>query len=408
MSATAGKVLVDGVPTVAGGYYVFARIHGKPNNASGCEGRSKDCAPSSIILYPGVITQACSDESGTNVDCLWTLGLITQQDVYTATEEGFLRFNPETTAGKGKSVANDISRLFTWSGWVFYGGSPDTNADGIVDETDIPADAGTYVADLDGSGGISLYEWKVAHSDFNGDGIVDQADLDAAYVEAPAGLSPDLYVPDIDADLLITLYDWQAYHPDSNGDGMLDETDVLPGAELYVADLDNDGVISVNEWLEYQDSLGTVVHYDTPIWMFDLADIVVAQQEVQNDGAKLLQVRFYPVATTQYVAPGYVVVDKVTDPRYDAQVFDFTLTGGPDGMSRWFQLQDDSTPYDSGRIKDGTYTINEGAAEGWSLAGISILDPDDQSSFDIGSGSATVDVDPGKTVIVIFNNSKQQ
>lgn len=400
------KVLVDGVPTDAGGYYVFASIHGKPNNAKSCNGPSKTCAPSSIVLYPNVITQACSDD-GTNVDCLWTLGLITMQDIYVASEEGFLRFDPGTTGGKGKSRARDISRLFTWSGWVFYGGSPDTNGDTIIDESDIPGDAVTYVADLDGSGGISLYEWKAAHADFNGDGVVDQADLDAAYAEAPAGLTPDSYVPDVDGDLVITLYDWQAYHPDSNGDGLIDENDVLPGADLFVPDLDNDGVISVREWLEYQESIGTAVHYDTPIWIFDLADIVVSQQDVVNDGTKLLQVRFYPVATTEYVAPGYVVVDKVTDPPHDTQSFDFALTGGPDATNRAFQLTDESDPYDSGKLESGLYSVTEGAVPGWSLTGISILDPDGQSSYDLGTSTATLDVDPGETVVVIFNNTKQ-
>jgi hypothetical protein len=402
------KVLVDGVPTAANGYYVFARIHGKPNNASGCDGPAKNCPPSSITLYPNVITQACSDTSGTNTDCLWALGLITQQDIYVAGPEGFLRFDPGTTTGKGKSTARDISRLFTWSGWVFYGGSPDTNGDGIIDETDIPADAATYVADLDGSGGISLYEWKAAHADFNGDGVVSQADLDAAYAEAPAGLTPDAYVPDVNADLLITLYDWQAYHPDSNGDGLINEADILPGAELFVTDLDNDGVISVREWLEYQESIGTAVHYDTPIWIFELADLVVTQQDIVNDGSKLLQVRFYPVATTEYVAPGYIMVDKVTDPRYDTQRFDFALSGGPDSISRTFQLQDDSSPYDGGSLKDGLYTISEAPLSGWSLTGISILDPDGQSTWTPGTSSAAIDLDPGETVVVIYSNTKQQ
>jgi len=403
------KVMVDGVPTDAGGYYVFARIHGKPNNGQNCDGPAKDCPPSSITMYPNVITQACSDDgTGTSTDCLWTLGLITQQDIYVAAEEEFVRFDPAATGGKGKSTARDISRLFTWSGYVFYGGSPDTNGDGIIDELDIPTDAVTYVADLDASGGISLYEWQAAHADFNGDGVVDQADLDAAYLNAPAGLSPDTYVPDVNGDLLITLYDWQAYHPDSNGDGLIDETDVLAGAELFVADLDHDSIISVMEWLEYQESIGTAVHYDTPIWIFDLAELVVTQQDIINDGTKLLQVRFYPVATTEYVAPGYIVVDKMTDPRYDTQVFDFTLSGGPDGINQMFQLMDDSPPFDSGTVQDGAYTLTETPMDGWSLTGINILDPDGQSSFDLGTSTATLDVDPGETVIVTYTNTKQQ
>jgi hypothetical protein len=403
------KVLVDGVPTNAEGFYVFARLRGKPNHGSGCDGPAKDCPPSSITLYPNVITQACSDDSGTNVDCLWTLGLITQQGTYVASPEGFERFESGSSKGQGKgSGAKDITRLFTWSGWVFYGGSPDTNGDTIIDETDIPADAVTYVADLDGSGDISLYEWKAAHADFNGDGTVNQFDLDAAYLEAPPGISPDAYVLNVGGDpLLIDLYDWQAYHPDSNGDGLINEDDVLLGAELFVADLDHDGLISVEEWLEYQESIGTCVHHDTPVWIFDIADLVVTQQDVDNNGSKLLKLRFYPVATTEYIAPGYIMVDKVTDPRYDPQLFDFTLTGGPDGIYREFQLQDESAPYDSGTLKSGTYTITETEPSGWSLMDGAILDPDGGSYWNFGTTSATIDVDPGETVIVIFDNTKQ-
>jgi hypothetical protein len=402
------KILVDGVPTNAEGFYVIGRIHGKPNNAWGCDGPAKDCQPSSITLYPNVVTQACSDDSGGNVDCLWTLGLITQQGTYVATPEEFVRFDPDTKNGKG-SKAQDITRLFTWSGWVFYGGSPDTNGDTVIDETDIPADAITYVADLDGSGDISLYEWQACHADFNGDGVVNQNDLNDAYLYAPAGLSPDAYVPDVGGTLgVIDLYDWQAYHPDSNGDGLINEDDVLPGADLFVTDLDHDHVISVEEWLGYQESIGTCVHYDTPVWIFDIADLVVTQQDVDNNGTKLLQVRFYPVATTEYTAPGYITVDKITDPRYDSQAFDFTLTGGPDGVYREFQLQDESSPYDSGPLKNGTYIVTETEPAGWSLTDGNILDPDEESYWNPGSTSATIDLDPGESVVVIFNNTKQE
>lgn len=402
------KVEVNGVLTEADGYYVFARIRGKPNNSQNCDGPAKNCPPSSIVLYPNVITQACSDSTGTQIDCLWALGLITQQDMYVAAPEGFLRFDPATTQGEGKSSGRDISRLFTWSGYVFYGGSPDTNGDGIIDETDIPGDAVIYVRDLDSNGSISLYEWKAAHADFNGDGVVNQADLDAAYAEAPAGLSPNTYVANVGGDLLIVdLYDWQAYHPDSNGDGLLSEADVLPGAETYVTDLDGNGVISVTEWLEYQESIGTCVHYDTPLWIFNIADLVVTQQDVVNDGSKLLQLRFYPVATTEYVAPGYIMVDNVTIPSSDPQIFDFALTGGPESIVRQFQLQDTTSPYDSGSIPAGSYTLTETLPSGWSLTGISILDPDGGSSSNLGTATATVDVDPSETVIVTFTNTKQ-
>jgi hypothetical protein len=38
-------------------------------------------------------------------------------------------------------------------------------------------------------------------------------------------------------------------------------------------------------------------------WVFNVADLVVQSQNVDNDGTKLWQVRFYPVATTTYIPP---------------------------------------------------------------------------------------------------------
>jgi hypothetical protein len=394
--------LDDGSIIPAEGYYVFARMHGKPNNASGCEGPAKDCPPSSIVLYPNIVTQACSDVDGTHLDCLWTLGLVWHNDIYVATEEEFVRFDPIATKGKGKSTAKDITRLFTWSGWVFYGGSPDTNGDGFITVEDIPADAPTYVLDLDGDSVISLYEWKACHADFDGNGVVEQADLDSAIAELPAGLTID-YVPDVDGIIGINLYDWQAYHPDSDGDGDIDQDDVLANAISYVLDLNGDGQISVEEWLEYHEGIGTCTHYDTPVWIFDIADLVVTQQQVDNDGTKLLQVRFYPVATTEYVGPGYITVDKVTVPPSE-QEFSFTLSGGPDSITRNFALTDAQEPYDSSRLQPGTYEVSEIPVVGVSTT-VEIRDPDGESYWDSGNQKAVIDLDPGETVIVIFTNT---
>ena len=45
---------------------------------------------------------------------------------------------------------------------------------------------------------------------------------------------------------------------------------------------------------------GLATYYENE-WIFNIADLVVTQQDITNDGTKLLQVRFYPVATTEYV-----------------------------------------------------------------------------------------------------------
>lgn len=198
------------------GYYVFARILGKPNNGDSCA--DGDC-PSSIILSPSVVMQACNDpgdpEFGDYTDCLWALGLIVGPNLYEAGPEQYVRFDPEATKGKGKSKATDITRLFTYTGWVYDASldtsGPDGVPDGVVDAYDVPLDP-----------------W-----DANGDGSIDESEF-LAWQEAMAALDPPL-------------------------------------AQYY------------DSW-----------------WIFNIADLVVADQPVDNDGSKLLQVRFYPVATTEF------------------------------------------------------------------------------------------------------------
>jgi hypothetical protein len=112
---------------------------------------------------------------------------------------------------------------------------------------------------------------------------------------------------------------------------------------------------------------------------------------------------------TENIEPGHIMVDKMTDPRHDPQVFHFTLTGGPHNISRSFQLQDDSgfSPYDSGPLKGGSYTVTETEACGWSLTDIILVDPDDESFCNRGAAGVTIDLDPGEEVLVIFKNTQQ-
>jgi hypothetical protein len=37
------------------------------------------------------------------------------------------------------------------------------------------------------------------------------------------------------------------------------------------------------------------------VWIFNIADAFVQEQTLTNDGTRLLQVRFYPVATTELI-----------------------------------------------------------------------------------------------------------
>jgi hypothetical protein len=217
------------LPYEADGYYVFARILGKPNNSS------KDGDPSSVILYPNVVIQACND-TGYNTtafgnltscdDPLLALGLIVQNQVYLAQNETYVRFDPAVTKGKGKSVATDITALFTYVGWVVH---PDLDVwpvgdpDGQITQEDVPADASNT-----------------------------------------------------------TLY---------------------PGIDSY--DINEPiGFIDVEEWLMYQaDQTPPMAWYfnvDDGMWIFNIADLVVTEQGLVNDGTKLLQIRFYPVDRTTF------------------------------------------------------------------------------------------------------------
>jgi hypothetical protein len=39
----------------------------------------------------------------------------------------------------------------------------------------------------------------------------------------------------------------------------------------------------------------------TPLWIFDIADLVVYGWDYQNRGSKLVQIRFYPDDQTEYI-----------------------------------------------------------------------------------------------------------
>jgi hypothetical protein len=195
------------------GYYVFGIIKGKPG--SGGE--------KSSIIYPNLVREACiePDTPNPNIptytecwdDSLLMLGLIIGNDVYEATDVGFVRFEGGIFTGKGKSKGTNISSLFMWTGWTFD-----------------------------------------ATLDVNGDGQITEADVPLSY------------------DLLI---------------------------------LNN--IIEIDEfqlWLADQEVKGLAVYYDNE-WIMNIADLVETDQLVLSNGAgaKLFKIRFYPVATTEYLTP---------------------------------------------------------------------------------------------------------
>ena len=90
---------------------------------------------------------------------------------------------------------------------------------------------------------------------------------------------------------------------DTNGDGVVNELDVPIEYDLAVNGGNEDGAIDsieLDNWLADQANLGTCTFYERE-WVFNVADLVVQDQEVTNDGVKLLKVRFYPVDTTEFI-----------------------------------------------------------------------------------------------------------
>lgn len=224
------------LPYEVNGYYVFGRILGKPNNGS--------IEPvSSIILYPNEVVAACNDTDPANPDfpyyteCpddpLLALGLIVGPNLYTATPEEYVRFDPLVTKGKGQSKATDITRLFIYVGWVVDArldiNGPEGVPDGEIDAYDIPVDA-----------------W---------DQIVATGIDPNVYDDGPWGNN---------SDSIDLIEEWLAYNADLN-----------PPMAWYFSEEDNE-------------------------WILNIADLVITEQGLVNDGTKLMQIRFYPVDSTTF------------------------------------------------------------------------------------------------------------
>ena len=98
--------------------------------------------------------------------------------------------------------------------------------------------------------------------------------------------------------------------PEGSPDGVIDDYDIPADAAIIIAnagftlaqfDRDGNGVVDINEWLLFQAALQTPMAWYFPeTWIFNVADLVVTSQGLVNDGTKLLQLRFYPVETTQF------------------------------------------------------------------------------------------------------------
>jgi len=334
------KVLVDDIPTPAGGYYVFARILAKPNN-----GKNPNIEPrSNIILYPNTVVEACNDpgnpEFGNYTECPddpeLMLGLIVGENLYVPdpANQQLYRFEDPTAKGKGKSQAVDITRLFTYTGWV----------------VDARLDIGN-----------STSGWCGNITNPEPDGQINQCDVpaDAWDIITTAGGDPNLYDE----------------HP-------------LFG--------NNNGSIDIEEWLAYNADLDPpMAWYFANEWIFNIADLVITEQGLMNDGTKLVQIRFYPVVTTTFGS--HIIVEKDA-PDGGLTAFGFAPSYGSD-----FSLKDGETK-DSGALSAGTYTVTEILPAGWELDWIEFEDSDPSTTNVVTDGTAEINLAPGETVRVKFHN----
>jgi hypothetical protein len=246
--------LDDGVVKVQlpkGHYQVYARILAKPKKAG---------EPREVSFYPELI-EACNDNTvyDPNGD-----GVVDVNDLY------WLDIN-------GDGVVDEFD-------------NPDLNGDGVVDQLDVDIWTSTF-GDM-----ISCTD-----STLIGLGIVTGTDAftqDGQSLERTKGKSKAVNITDMlmySGIVFDTSLDW-------DGDGDLDFVDYVNTVNI---DQNLDGYVTEVDfemWIDELELAGLVLDYRAdPIWVFELADLVVYGWDYKNNGSKLVQIRFYPDDQTVYV-----------------------------------------------------------------------------------------------------------
>ena len=267
------------LPYHQAGYLVYARALGKP-----AKGDPNDplYEPRKIIFQneennnPIVYSLFGEVTEPGDIPLMLPIGLITKDGAYElmSTEDGqiyLVRFDSEPQGkGRGKTLGKEITDMFMWSGWVFHW-SLDLNGDEAVNELDVEYSCWSAY-DTNGNGIIDYDPDLLAIGDANGDTSIDRLDL--AFV-APC-----------------------AYDLDNNGeidawDGSYDEADEFENwLEDKIPGDQTESDFYITLW----------VHYETPVWVFTIADLVYSNQLVSNQGIKNLQIRFYPIDDIEFTS----------------------------------------------------------------------------------------------------------
>ncbi|MCB0022970.1 MAG: hypothetical protein KDD91_08030, partial [Caldilinea sp.] len=106
------------------------------------------------------------------------------------------------------------------------------------------------------------------------------------------------------------------------------------------------------------------------------------------------------------VQGGRIIVDKVTDPADAPDKFDFSLTQGEITVAS-FALSGADTPFDSGLLLPGAYTIEEAAAAGWDLTDVTCVDVTNQLQASELPNPISISLQAGQTVMCTFTNTQQ-
>jgi uncharacterized repeat protein (TIGR01451 family) len=108
-----------------------------------------------------------------------------------------------------------------------------------------------------------------------------------------------------------------------------------------------------------------------------------------------------------------LTVVKVTDPASDPQDFDFDLTGS--GVPADLDLDTDAgnatlpsqQSFTLSAAQLGAHTVTESVTAGWSLTNLACTGAGADSSTDLATRKATLDIDAGENVVCTFTNTKE-
>lgn len=229
-------------------YRVYARSLGKPNN-------SKNGGQSYIAVGMAEVNQACNTDDPEATNCTIELGVIKGNDVYVpgGVPWEFYRFENQTAPKRGKSMGQEITPLFWWSGWIadpiLNIQDPETTG---IDDADIPTDALNILTEY-----RALASTTAPNLALNTDEEYEAYGSDAVlFNEIEEWLA-----------FLADVWQWSQAYPGEVPDPC--PSAAYPYPPVYCVEYNNE-------------------------WIFNIAELVVADQEITNNGTKLFQIRFYP------------------------------------------------------------------------------------------------------------------